>query len=78
MSGRTTSTRKLLAANLRYVRLERALSQEALGHAAGLDRTYISGIERGKRNVGVDNIHRLAEALNIAPHELLMSRQNEL
>ena len=74
MSSAATHTRKLLASNVRRERLACALSQEALGHAAGLDRTYISGIERGKRNVGVDNIHRIAEALKIEPYELLMNQ----
>jgi DNA-binding XRE family transcriptional regulator len=41
---------------LRERRIALGLSQEAFAHAAGLDRTYISGIERGKRNVSLRNI----------------------
>ncbi len=46
------------------------LSQEAFAHAAGLDRTYISGIERGKRNVSLRNIEILAQALGTSISEL--------
>lgn len=55
---------------LRELRLERGLSQEELGSLAELDRTYISGIERGTRNVGLLNVFRIAKALNVHPSEL--------
>lgn len=43
----------------------RGLTQERLAEKAGLDQTYISGIERGVRNPGIKNIVRLARALGI-------------
>jgi transcriptional regulator with XRE-family HTH domain len=46
------------------------LSQEELGFAAGLDRTFISQVERARVNVSVDNIERLAIALDIDPARL--------
>ncbi|MDQ3547459.1 MAG: helix-turn-helix domain-containing protein [Chloroflexota bacterium] len=55
---------------LRELRLAQGLSQEALAEAAGLDRTYVSSCERGKRNISLTNIHRLATALNVDPGEL--------
>ncbi|WP_292938457.1 helix-turn-helix transcriptional regulator [Noviherbaspirillum sp.] len=55
---------------LRELRLERGLSQEELGSLAELDRTYISGIERGTRNVGLINVFRIASALDVHPSEL--------
>ena len=58
-------------ARLREVRRARQLSQEALAAAAGLDRTYISSCERGKRNIGLVNIFRIASALGVAPAVLL-------
>lgn len=51
--------------HLKKLRLERGLSQEQLGLIAELDRTYISGIERGVRNVSLVNIFRIAKALDI-------------
>jgi len=55
---------------LKSLRLANNLSQEQLGMLAQLDRTYISGIERGVRNVGVINIFRIAQALKVPPTEL--------
>jgi transcriptional regulator with XRE-family HTH domain len=51
--------------HLKQLRLEQGLSQEQLGLIAELDRTYISGIERGVRNVSLSNIFRLARALDV-------------
>lgn len=61
-----------LGSNLKKIRLSKGLSQEKLAFEAGLDRTYISGIERGKRNVSVVNLYRIADALRIAAHQLLI------
>jgi transcriptional regulator with XRE-family HTH domain len=47
------------------VRLARGLTQERLAEGAGLHTTYVSDIERGRRNVGVINLDRLATALSI-------------
>jgi transcriptional regulator with XRE-family HTH domain len=62
---------KAFGDRVKSIRLEQGISQEQLGHLAELDRTYISGIERGVRNVGLLNIVRLAKALELEPHELL-------
>jgi transcriptional regulator with XRE-family HTH domain len=51
---------------IRELRQAKGISQEALADKAGLDRTYISSIERGKRNVSLENIERLAKALKIS------------
>lgn len=47
------------------------LAQEALADKAGLHRTCVSSLERGHRNVRLDNIHALASALGVPPSELL-------
>lgn len=56
---------------LRQHREARGLTQERLAEKAGLDQTYISGIERGVRNPGIKNIVRLARALGIPVAKLL-------
>ena len=61
----------LFGQRLRALRLARGLSQEELSAAACLDRTYISSCERGKRNVSLENIYRLARALRVEPSEML-------
>lgn len=60
-----------LGAALREVRSRADLSQEARAHLAHLDRTYVSGIERGERNPSFANLLRLADALQITLEELL-------
>ena len=55
---------------LRALRIEKSYSQEELGFKAGLDRTYISGIERGIRNPSLENISKLAKALGVPVKEL--------
>lgn len=52
---------------IRDARARRGMSQERLALMCGLDRTYISGIERGVRNPSLTNILRLAEALDTNP-----------
>lgn len=63
--------RDVLARNVRLLRAERGLSQEALAQEAGVNRTYLSDIERGTRNVSIDNLSRLAKALNVPVWSLL-------
>jgi transcriptional regulator with XRE-family HTH domain len=50
---------------VRELRQAKGISQEGLADKAGLDRTYISSIERGKRNISLENIERLAKALKV-------------
>lgn len=47
------------------------MSQEALADAASLHRTYVGSVERGERNISIDNIDRLAVALNVSPASLM-------
>ena len=50
---------------LRTLRRERGLSQEALADLADIDRSYMSGVERGLRNISILNLERLAKALDV-------------
>ena len=63
--------RTIFAGNIKRLRKERGMSQEDLAFESGLHRTYISGIERGIRNVGLDNIGVIATALAVPPDTLL-------
>ena len=67
----SASVRKKLGARLRAIRTARTprLSQEALAHAAGLERAYVSGVERGEFNVSVDTLVRLARVLRVHVRE---------
>lgn len=60
-----------LGKNIRTLRGRTGLSQEAFADAAGLHRTYISDIERGRRNVTIEVLEKLAKALEVSPGSLL-------
>ena len=56
---------------LREIRRKQGISQEALAPLSGLHRTYVSGVERGERNISLLNIERLAVALGISMSDLM-------
>jgi transcriptional regulator with XRE-family HTH domain len=55
---------------IREIRTQRGISQEALADKCGLDRTYVSGIERGERNPSLTNILKIAGALEVRAAEI--------
>tara|TARA_R110002126_G_scaffold12196_26_gene53262 strand:- start:3478 stop:3735 length:258 start_codon:yes stop_codon:yes gene_type:complete len=61
---------QLFGLRVKQLRLAKGISQEELGALSNLDRTYISGIERGKRNVSLRNILQIANALKVSVSEL--------
>ena len=63
--------RHTLADNLRRLRREQGLSQEALADLASLHRTFVGAVERRERNISLDNIGKLAAALRVSPAVLL-------
>lgn len=65
------NAKEIFGQNVRRIRSEIGLSQEELAFRAKLHRTYISSVERGERNVSIENIFAIAEALQVAPGELL-------
>ena len=57
---------------VRAIRQDKKISQEELGDLCGLHRTYISDIELGKRNVSLENIDKIAHALQVKKSELFV------
>lgn len=57
---------------VRAIRQDKKMSQEELGDLCGLHRTYISDIELGKRNVSLENIDKIAHALQVKKSELFI------
>jgi transcriptional regulator with XRE-family HTH domain len=62
---------RVVADNVRALRKEAMLSQEELAHRAGLDRTYISQVERRQRNLTIIALSKIAGALSVSPDRLL-------
>ena len=60
-----------LGKNLKELRLKAELSQEELADISSLHRTYIGSVERGERNISLENIVLLSRALKILPVDLL-------
>ncbi len=70
--SRNLRLRLFFAARIREERKRQGLSQEALAEKTGLHRTYIGSVERGERNVSIDNIERIAKALDVKAADLLI------
>lgn len=65
------SAREILAANMKMLRAEQKLSQEDLALECDLHRTFIAHVERGARNISIDNIEKIANALGVSVSQLL-------
>jgi transcriptional regulator with XRE-family HTH domain len=66
-----TEYQQVFGKRVRELRKERGLSQVELAAKVGIDRSYMGFLERGERNPSLEVIAKIAEALNVAPDELL-------
>lgn len=69
--------RDLIAWNVRRIRVAHGVSQERLAFDAGVDRSYLGGMERGEANPTVDVLDRLAETLRVPLAELFVEIEND-
>lgn len=77
VSARLLEVQGLIAKNLRLLRDKHGMSQEALADRAGMHRTQLSVIERGRRNIRLDTLISLAAALGVTEIELLLESDEE-
>lgn len=71
--GVQNDPKKLVGMRIRELRLAKGISQEALADVAGIHRTYMGSVERGERNISLENIVKIARALKVAPGNLLQT-----
>lgn len=69
--------RKILGKNIRKYREIRGLSQEKLAEYSDLHRTYIGAVERGERNISIDNIGKIAKALGVNIENLFVNGEDK-
>ncbi len=67
--------RETLSNNIKKYRANKSISQEELAFRCGLHRTYISDVERCSRNISIDNIEKIAVALDVSASDLLKEVQ---
>lgn len=62
---------KVVGTNIKNIREGQKISQEKLAHLSDLDRTYIFSIEKGRRNISIKVLFKIAKALKVSIHELV-------
>ncbi len=68
---------KVFGVNVKYYRQRIGLSQEAFAEKCGMHRTYISAIECFRRSISLENIQRIADALDIEAYKLLLENKED-
>lgn len=69
---------KVFSTNVKYYRTKLGLSQEKFAELCNLHRTYISDIECFQRNVSLESVQKIADAIKIEPYKLLMENKDSL
>jgi len=72
----TTELQLLFGRNVRRLREELGLTQAELALKAGINRSYLGGVERGQRRICMENIARIADALAVSPDALFRAGMN--
>lgn len=67
---------KVFGTNVRKYRNEKGISQEKLAELSGLHRTYISDVERFQRSIALENIQRIANALEVETYKLFLETED--
>lgn len=67
---------KVFGTNVRKYRNEKGISQEKLAELSGLHRTYISDVERFQRSIALENIQRIADALEVETYKLFLEKED--
>lgn len=75
--AKETDSKPAFGRTVRKLRQSRGLSQERLAELAGIHRTYIGDVERGRRNVALVNMTRIAKALGISLSRLMSEMEKE-
>lgn len=68
---------KVFGSNVKAYRQKIGLSQEAFAEKCGMHRTYISAIECFRRSISLENIQKIADALEIEPYQLLLENKED-
>lgn len=71
------SALEIFAYNLKKYRKSQGISQKDFAKLAGLHRTYISAVERGRRSIALDNVQKIADALGIETYQLFLTETKE-
>lgn len=77
-AGWGSAIRKAFGDRVREARHGRTISQEELALRVGLDRSYIGQVERGERNISLENIYKIAEGLGVPPGSLISELNQSL
>ena len=72
MNDSNLSARQIFARNIRLARKVLGMSQEDMAEASGLHRTYVGDVERGERNISIDNMEKMAKAVKRSLAELVL------
>ena len=68
---------KVFGSNVKRYRQQTGLSQEAFAEKCGMHRTYISAIECFRRSISLENIQRIADALDVEPYKLFLISEED-